>query len=103
MSTVGEAAPLKNKHGVTIKLQVLSFNKTDMTDCRNLNERVSLKAVTALVPTKLPLLEPLFEAPLWGKALKGSLRAMLENILPNAALFKIGKATQRTTLKTKQK
>lgn len=31
-----------------------------MTDRRNLNERVSLKAVTALVPPKLPLLEPLF-------------------------------------------
>ena len=32
----GEAAPLKNIHSVTIKLQVLSFNKTDMTDYRNL-------------------------------------------------------------------
>lgn len=72
MSTVGLAAPLKNIHSVTIKLQVLSFNKTNMIGYRNLNEHLSLKAVTSLVPTELLLLEPLFGTPLWGKAFKGS-------------------------------
>lgn len=66
-STVGETAPLKNIQCVTIKLQVLSFNKTSRTECRNLNEHFSLKAVTPLIPTKLSLLETLFGTPLWGK------------------------------------
>lgn len=63
----GRAAPFKNIHSVTIKSQVLSFNKTSMTECRALNERFSLKVVTSLVPTKLHLLETLFGTPLWGK------------------------------------
>lgn len=62
-STVWEAAPLRNIHSVTIKLQVFSFNKTNMTECRTLNEHFSLKVVTSLVP----MLETLFETPLWGK------------------------------------
>lgn len=70
MSPVGLAAPLKNIHSVTIKLQVLSFNKTNTTGYRNLNDHLSLKAVTSFVPTKPPLLEPLFGIPLWGRASK---------------------------------
>ena len=79
------AAPLKNIHSVTIKSQVLSFNKTSMTECRALNERFSLKVVTSLVPTKLHLLETLFGTPLWGK--EGLKRQPMSHIKKQASIM----------------
>lgn len=67
-----------------------------MTECRTLNEHFSLKVITSLVPTKLPLLETLSGTLLWGKGgKKGSLWATLENNLPYVGLFKNGKSTLR--------
>lgn len=91
-STAGKAAPWKNIHSVTIKLQVFSFNKTNMTECRNLNEHFSLSHYI-LSSNRATFVGAIIWTPLWGKTLKGSLWATLENSFPNVGLFIIRKST----------